>query len=313
MRALDIAHLSLMLLALALAYLIPFELLLFAYVVLGPAHYATEISWLHDRGYFVPHRAVALVLAAIAILLCFVDSASWFGFIIWSAFVACALIATTSAGAQVWILLAGAAGVTLIMYANAPWLGVIGILLPTLIHVSLFTLIFMMLGALRSRSAFQGTLVGVYIAAILLIVVAPPSVSTAIPQFANVAKEYFGNVAPALSHVFRVRGMTLDGRLTGLLAFVYSYHYLNWFIKAEVIRWTDIPRGRLAMVIGASVGSTALYLYNYAAGFVVLLAFSLIHVLLEFPLDAVAARQLGEALRKRVQPERRARATARRR
>jgi hypothetical protein len=313
MRTLDIAHLGLMLLALALAYLIPFELLLFAYVVLGPAHYATEISWLHDRGYFVPHCAVALVLAAVAILLWFVDSASLFGFIIWSAFVACALIVTASTGAQVSILLAGAAGVTLIMYANAPWLGVIGVLLPTLIHVSLFTLIFMMLGALRARSAFQYTLIGVYIAAILLIVVAPPSASTVIPGFANVARDYFGNVAPALSHVFRVRGMTLDGRLTGLLAFVYSYHYLNWFIKAEVIRWTDIPRSRLALLVGVSAGSTALYLYNYAVGFAVLLAFSLIHVVLEFPLNALAARQLGEALRKRRQPERRARATARRR
>ena len=42
-----------MLLALTLAYVVPFELLLFAYVVLGPAYYATEISWLHDRKYFV--------------------------------------------------------------------------------------------------------------------------------------------------------------------------------------------------------------------------------------------------------------------
>ena len=311
MRTLDLAHLGLMLLALVLAYLIPFELLLFAYVVLGPAHYATEISWLHDRSYFVPHRAVALVLTAVAILLGFVENASWFGFIIWSAFVACALIATTSTGVQVSILLAGAAGLTLIMYANAPWLGVIGILLPTLIHVSLFTLIFMMLGALRSGSAFQGILVAVYIAAILLIIVAPPSASTAIPKFADVAKDYFGNVAPALSHVFRVRGMTLDGGLTGVLAFVYSYHYLNWFIKAEVTRWTKIPRSRLVLVVAVSAGSTALYLYDYAVGFAVLLAFSLVHVVLEFPINALAAQQLGEALWKRVQPKRPARVPAR--
>ena len=69
MRALDAAHLALTLLALTLAYVVPFELLLFAYVVLGPAHYATEISWLHDRKYFVPHHAVALALAAVAILI----------------------------------------------------------------------------------------------------------------------------------------------------------------------------------------------------------------------------------------------------
>jgi hypothetical protein len=241
--------------------------LLFAYVVLGPAHYATEISWNPDRKYFVPHHGVALALAAVAILIAFIDSASWSGFIIWSTLVFCALIVTAKSGVQVMLLLAGAAALTFIMYLNAPWLGVMGILLPTLIHVSLFTLVFMALGALRSRSAFQGALIAVYIAAILLIVLAPPSAATAIPIFATAAKTYFGNVAPALSHVFRVRGLTLDGRLTGLLAFVYTYHYLNWFIKAEVIRWTNIPRSRLALVAGASAASTALYFYDYTIGF----------------------------------------------
>ena len=43
LRFTDVVHLSLMLGALALTYIVPFELLLLAYVVLGPAHYATEI------------------------------------------------------------------------------------------------------------------------------------------------------------------------------------------------------------------------------------------------------------------------------
>ena len=30
----------------------PFETFLFAYAFLGPLHYLTEISWLHDRQYF---------------------------------------------------------------------------------------------------------------------------------------------------------------------------------------------------------------------------------------------------------------------
>ena len=49
MRRNDVIHLGLMLSAFAAAYLVPFELLLLAYVVLGPAHYFTEISWLHDQ------------------------------------------------------------------------------------------------------------------------------------------------------------------------------------------------------------------------------------------------------------------------
>jgi hypothetical protein len=303
MRNIDIAHLGLMLLALVLAYVVPFELLLFAYVVLGPAHYATEISWLHDRKYFLPHRGVAVVFALIAIVAALIDSGSWFGFVMWSAFVVCALIATTTTGGQVVILLTGAAGLTAVMYVNSPALAVLGTLLPTLIHVSLFTLIFMALGALRTRSPMQAALIAIYVVAIGLILIVPPSASTAIPKFAEVAHDYFGNVAPALNQVFRIHGLTLDGRLIGLLAFVYTYHYLNWFIKADVIRWANIPPRRLALVCSVSAASTALYFYDYRYGFVMLLAFSLIHVVLEFPLDALAARQLGEVLWRVAMPK----------
>jgi hypothetical protein len=303
MRAIDTAHLGLMLLALGLAYLVPFELLLFAYVVLGPAHYTTEISWLHDRKYFMPHRGVALVLGGIAIFAAFIDSGSWFGILMWATFVTCALIATTTTGAQVAILLTGAIGLTAVMYANAPWLAVLGALLPTLIHVSLFTLVFMALGALRARSPVQAALIAIYLAAIVLILVVPPSASTAIPKFAEVARDYFGNVVPALSQVFHIRGMTFDGRMTGLLAFLYTYHYLNWFIKADIIRWADIPPRRLALVAGVSLAATAAYFYDYKDGFGILLAFSLIHVVLEFPLNALAVRQLGEAVWRAAQPK----------
>src|ERR1700720_2040252 len=62
---LDCTHLALMLAALVLAFALPFELVVFSYAVLGPAHYLTEISWLHERSYFLPHRllAVALLIA----------------------------------------------------------------------------------------------------------------------------------------------------------------------------------------------------------------------------------------------------------
>src|ERR1700732_1254390 len=107
MRANDAVHLGLMLFAFAAAYLVPFELLLLAYVVLGPAHYFTEISWLHDRSYFLPHRGIALAA---------------------------------------------------IMASSGSSLAVIGILIPTLVHVSLFTLVFMTLGAWRSKSRVQALL-----------------------------------------------------------------------------------------------------------------------------------------------------------
>lgn len=289
MRLTDLAHLVLMLAALGLAYVVPFELLLLSYVVLGPAHYATEISWLHDRSFFLPQRGVAAGLAALAVLAAFIENASWFGIVMWGALVICIAM-------QSIVLLLAAIMLTLAMAVNGTSIAVLGVLLPTLVHVSLFTLVFMTLGASRSGEKIQWLLVGVYLAAIGLILLAPPTAGTLVPSFAKAAHDYFANVAPALGRLFGIRDVQLDTRLTSLLAFIYTYHYLNWFIKAEVIRWTAMTGRRLALVAAASGLSTALYFYDYALGFTVLLAFSLAHIVLEFPLNTLALRQLGKAV-----------------
>src|SRR6195256_5361647 len=130
MRATDAVHLGLMLSAIAVTYLVPFELLLLSYVVLGPAHYFTEISWLHDRKYFLPHRSVPIVLAFVAVIAALIDHASWFGFVMWSAFVVCALFAAASA-AQGSVVFMIAIALTAVMYASGSSLAVLGILLPT--------------------------------------------------------------------------------------------------------------------------------------------------------------------------------------
>jgi hypothetical protein len=292
----DAIHVGLMLSALGLTYLVPFELLLLSYVVLGPAHYATEISWLHDRKYFLPQRGIAIALAAVAIIAALIDNASWFGFVMWSAFVMSALLAATTTALQSTMLFMVALVLTAVLLSNGASIAVIGILLPTLIHVSLFTLVFMMLGAFRSGQKVQWVLVALYLAAIALILLAPPNAATLIPSFAAAGHDYFANVGPALGRLFGIPDLRLDTRLTSLLAFIYTYHYLNWFIKAEVIRWNAMSRGRLALVVAASAASTALYFYDYAFGFTVLLALSLAHIVLEFPLTSLALRQLGAAI-----------------
>src|SRR4051812_26706632 len=296
MRLTDAAHLGLMLAALVASYLVPFELLLLSYVVLGPAHYASEISWLHDRKYFLPQRGIAIALAITAIIAALIDNASWFGFVMWAAFVACALLAATTTALQSTMLFMGAFALTGIMLSNGATMAVVGILLPTLVHVSLFTLVFMMLGAFRSGQKMQWVLVALYLAAIALILLAPPSAAARVPSFAAAGHDYFANVGPALGRLFGIPDLLLDTKLTSLLAFVYTYHYLNWFIKAEVIRWNAMSGGRIALVVAASVASTALYFYDYAFGFTVLLALSLAHIVLEFPLNSLALRQLAGAI-----------------
>ena len=293
MRRNDVCHFALMVSAVGLSYLLPFEVVLLSYVILGPAHYLTEISWLHDRKYFLPHRGIALALIIVALAASFLENATWFGVIVWVAFVVCALLAGVRTALQGMVLVMLAAAVTAYLASQGPGFAIVGVLLPTLIHVSLFTLVFMTLGALRARSAAQFGLIALYLAVIAAIMIVPPSSATAIPPLAKLAQESFGNVPQALGRALGMPGLKLDARLTGLLSFVYTYHYLNWFIKAEVIRWADVPKARLALVAVLSAAATAFYFYNYVLGFAVLLSLSLTHVLLEFPLNSVSLRQLG--------------------
>jgi len=295
MRRSDLVHLALMLAAFGVACATPFELLVLAYVVLGPLHYTTEISWLHDRGYFLNGQGQAAALAVVALGAASIDNASWFGFVMWAAFVLCALAGATRSSGQGAVLLIGAIGLTAIMYAKWPALAVMGVLLPTLIHVSLFTVVFMALGAWRARSKAQAALIGVYLTGILLAITLPPVETSVFPGLGAVAKDYFGNVGKALGVLLGTGDLALGTRLTRLLAFVYAYHYVNWFIKADIIRWADIPPSRWLLVGLVSAASSALYFYDYALGFGVLLALSLVHVVLEFPLNALAARQLYAA------------------
>ena len=292
MRTTDAIHLGLMLFAVCAAYLVPFELLLLSYAVLGPAHYFTEISWLHDRKYFLPHRGIGLALAIVAVVVVIIAKPWWFGFIVWSALMVCALLAATTSVVEGIVVFMIAVGMAAIMYSSESFV-LLGVLIPTLVHVSVFTLVFMMLGAYRSKSKTQAFLVIAYLAAIGIILIVPPTASSRIESFARLSQEYFGDVGPALGKLFGVRDLKLDTRFTSLLAFAYTYHYLNWFIKAEVIRWTDISKTRLAVVIAASAGSTGLYFYNYAIGFVTLYIIALAHIMLEFPLNSIALRDLG--------------------
>ncbi len=66
-------NIGLMLFSCVVALFIPFELFLFAYAVLGPAHYLTEISWLQKRQFFTKGEHDYWLLGGLAVLL-FVSS-----------------------------------------------------------------------------------------------------------------------------------------------------------------------------------------------------------------------------------------------
>ncbi len=76
--------------------------------------------------------------------------------------------------------------------------------------------------------------------------------------------------------------------LMRFIAFAYTYHYLNWFSKTELIMWHKIPKARFMLVIILWVTSLILYRINYPIGLRWLYFLSFCHVLLEFPLNMVS-------------------------
>ncbi len=188
-------NVGLMLLALAVASAIPFELFLFAYAVLGPLHYVTEISWLYDRQFFAPRRADALLLVAGALVITlgnpdvlgeattqWLNSMRIAGFgiadvltaihpdVMFVAFGAALVLVITRSIAMRVVGLA-LIGVACLLFragdnsgSNGIYFKLFGIYLPTLVHVFIFTGAFILAGALKRQSAVGYIAVGVFVA-----------------------------------------------------------------------------------------------------------------------------------------------------
>ena len=169
-------NIGLMLVTMVLAYYFPFETFLFAYAFLGPLHYLTEISWLHDRQYFTKGKYDFIPLLLIGIALSYAAFAKDAGFDMdfYNTFVELGLF-------DKLLVLALFSSLLFAFVKNLPvkifsilflfifisgWFSednkemnqssttvfALTSLLPTLIHVYVFTGLFMLFGALKSRS-----------------------------------------------------------------------------------------------------------------------------------------------------------------
>lgn len=317
-------NIGLMLLSCAVAFLIPFELFLFVYAVLGPLHYLTEISWLHERKYFSKGKYdfIFLGLAAVALFLTsyvlgkpevmekfemkpipgeLVGGLS-------TAFVYVAFIA-----ALAMILLKSAfyrfiAVLVILVSALITRDGIIffSVFLPTLVHVYIFTGLFMLYGALkgRSRSGYLACVIFILIPLTFVFIHPNPMELTgwakeSYPQFAalnmymlNLWDENIYTI-PITSYEaqetmrFGIYASDIGITFMRFIAFAYTYHYLNWFSKTTVIKWHKVSKVRLAVILALWIGAVWLYKVNYKLGFDVLFLLSFLHVFLEFPLNHV--------------------------
>jgi hypothetical protein len=330
-RKIDILNIGFIFISLTLAFLLPFELFIFSYVVLGPLHYLTEINWLRDRNYFVRKRRwtwlfilVCLLIAMAAIVKLpvinhyigssFTKSlsainAGFYSQVILVMFLFAIGLVYFSRSLYIFLFLLGT--VVAVILVNRYVSGTVilaGILLPTIIHIFLFTLLFMILGALNagSKTGMLGAILLMICPLIIFFIPLDPARYTmAMSVRSSYMASTFSNLSEYLAKLFQPSGggsfslfSSAGIRIQIFIAFSYTYHYLNWFSKTSVIGWSKtLSKTKLLSVILIWICSLLLYWYDYRTGYLALFFLSLLHVMLEFPLNITSIKGIVSRVR----------------
>jgi hypothetical protein len=314
----------LMLISAAAAFLRPFELFLAAYAFLGPLHYLTEMSWLHDKQYFTRRKKDYLALVA----MCAVITIASFGLlsgketlvpaITFIAFGCAFVFLITEKPVPRFFAILGVLALSAFVTRSGAFGSIFGLLLPTIIHVFLFTGLFILVGALKGRKLSGiASLVVFCGCAAAFFFVSPAGRLRSLGVYTQKAYVDFAQLNYSLMTPFRRHSLDIPANVQefvryindvlyhspaafavmGFIAFAYTYHYLNWFSKTSVIQWHNIPRSRFIGVVALWLASIVLYLYDYTLGLKWLFFLSLTHVLLEFPLDHLTFINIWKELR----------------
>ncbi|MCB0695932.1 MAG: hypothetical protein KDC07_01125 [Chitinophagaceae bacterium] len=317
----DIINIGLMILSACVAVVLPFELFLFVYAVLGPLHYLTEISWLHDKNYFTKgsYDAVWLLIIGAVLTVVFFRQPLELEFpdmfdanLIFIALLS-ALIFVTVKNPLYKI-----GGIIILVFASQVahnFNYFLTVFIPTLIHVYVFTALFMLYGATKSKSRFGYLSVAVmFIIPILLFklfpgqeFISPASRTMEVYTPFKIVNfvwfrtiDFVPNPGSAEGWNDLIFHSTKGIVLMRFIAFAYTYHYLNWFSKTRVIQWHKVPKLRFALVVLVWIISVALYMYKYVVGLQWLLFLSFMHVLLELPLNFVSIIGIGNHLKTKL-------------
>lgn len=307
-----------------LAFLYPFELFLFVYAFLGPLHYLTEISWLHDRQYFTQGKYDYLFLTAASLIITLVGlgiirslTPLTIPAITLTVFVS-ALVFITFKNIIFRILL-----ISLILLVSINLIEInfvnttFGLFLPTIIHVCLFTGLFVLIGSLKSKNLSGFASLAVFVLCILsFFVFYPVHPELFATEFVKKTYQDFSILNFALSVPFSQHSLDIPNNLNeynnyvnntlysqpqafaimSFIAFSYTYHYLNWFSKTSIIQWHEISKTRLSIIVFIWLVSIGVFLYDYGIGLTWLTFLSLSHVFLEFPLNHLTFINIGKAL-----------------
>jgi hypothetical protein len=166
--------------------------------------------------------------------------------------------------------------------------------------VYIFTGAFMLFGALKDKivSGYLAFTVFLLCPVLLCILFTSYHNSTAAWAISNYGDFGRLNTTTLRSQSINIYTNQASIILTRLIAFAYTYHYINWFSKTRIINWHYISATK-AVVIGVIwAASVALYFYNYRIGIKWLFLLSLVHVILEFPLNHRSFIGIGREVKK---------------
>lgn len=322
----DILNIILIIISLALAFQIPFGLLLFSYAFLGPLHYLTEINWLKEKKYFVKDTnwiwlfiSLALVLTIPVLLTLdifssfikvpeinrgksFLDNSYDEIFMISILFAVGLIYFKDKVHLLLFLILSSVISILFLNYF-IEYSIYIAVFIPTLIHVFIFTLLFMIYGTIKSKTT--PGIIAIILLILVPIIIMFSKINPVEYQDLNEATitSYLGSSFGTLNYTIanwfdpindpsKFMLLSILGiKIQIFVAFAYTYHYLNWFSKTSIIRWDkSLSKQKIITILVIWLVSVSIYLYNFKVGFIVLTFLSLIHVFLEFPLNMTSIK-----------------------
>ena len=281
------------------AWLFPLETFLFAGVIIGPFHYLTEIAWLRKKDFYFRDGVIPPVAyLVVTVILCILAASDFTLHHGWTAYAVAALIvlslSTLIRSIPVLIGILILVGATkFFIHGYALFLAAF---VPTVIHVFVFTFIFLLSGALRGKraSGFGAFNAFLLLAIPVLLIRLPASLPMGLPGHAWMQSEaLFSNVHEYIAGLMGLgmhfnAGAALEPNailVFRFLGFIYLHHYLNWFAKTELLAWHKVSKRSWATVLVIYTLLITSYFFSFALGFYATYGLSLLHVLLELPLN----------------------------
>ena len=314
----DNINTALVLVSFGFAIIIPFELFLFAYAILGPIHYLSEIAWLDKKNFFLnsSHRrnffvAMATFVAILFFIKFYSDNFSkvefsekyinnFISLLIFVTFCGAGILCFQRSFIKLFLLFFAIIFVASILQNIFFYEVFCNVLLITVIHVWLFTAIFMLNGAIasKSKSGFITFTIFLVCSFALFFI---ENTHYEISNFAHniLSLKNFTSMNNTISNIFSLeRSNDLGGNnsVQSFIGFAYTYHYLNWFSKVEIIKWHKLPKQKMLAVLGLYLVILIFYAIDYRLGFLVTIFLSIAHVFLEFPLNFLSFRDLKNHL-----------------